>query len=135
MMSTKIDLSKSNVVIKDYVEVNGRKYYVDNKNVIFETSDNELAIAIWLSKESDKMIGIVPVIKQPEGIKTPDYLIDNECWDLKEISSNRKDAIYNRIRSGKNQTNNFIIEISKSKITMKSALKQIEAIYKHKNYK
>ena len=128
-------LSKSKVELKNYVEVDGCKYFVDNKNVIFETSNKELAIATWLSEELNKTIGIVPVVKQPEGIKTSDYMIDNEYWDLKEISSNRKDAVYTRIRSGKNQTTNFIIEISKSKMTMKSARKQVEALYEHKNYK
>jgi len=127
--------NKVKVILSDYIEVEGRKYPVDNKNVIFETSNRELSLATWLSRELKITIEVMPVIKQPEGIKTADFLINNEYWDLKEISSNRVDAIYNRVRRGKSQATNFIIEISKSKMTMKSALKQVEDLYNNKNYK
>jgi hypothetical protein len=51
-MSTQAVLIKSKVELKDFVEVNGRKYYVDNKKVVFEPTKKELATAVWLSKKT-----------------------------------------------------------------------------------
>ena len=77
----------------------------------------------------------MPRILLPEYIKTSDYLINNEYWDLKTIVSNRNDAIRNRIRNQEDQASNFIIDISKSKLTLKSAEKQINDIFLLKGYK
>lgn len=116
-------------------EVNSRKYYVDDKKVVFETSNKELAIAVWISKKLNKKVEILPKVYQPENIRTADYLIDNENWDLKEIISNKNYAIYSRIRNQEKQAFNFIIDISKSKLTIKAATKQINELYKLKNFK
>ena len=124
---------KSKVELSEYVEVNGIKYYVDNKRIVFEPTKKEIITAVWLSKKINKKVEILPRIKQPEGIKSPDYKIGTENWDLKEIISNRKDAVYNRIRTRKDQANHFIIDISKSKLTIKSATNQVKSIYQNKN--
>ena len=135
-MTTKLKLkNKSDVILSKYIEVNNRKYYADGKNVVFEPTKKELSIALWLANKLDETIIILPRIKQPEGVKTSDYIICNESWDLKEIISNRKDAVYNRIRNKKEQSTNFIIDISKSKLTIKAVVKQVNSIYQHKNYK
>jgi len=47
-------------------------------------------------------------------------LIDGQKWDLKEITSNRNNAIYTRIRHKKEQAHNFIFDIGKSKLTSKT---------------
>ena len=75
-MSNESKLIKSNVVLKDSVEVSGRKYSVDNKKVVLEPSSREIATAVWLSKKLNKKVEILPRINKPEGIKTPDYFID-----------------------------------------------------------
>ena len=135
MVSKKSNLSKSNVRLKDYVEVDGTKYYVDNKKVVFETTKKELATAVWLSKKLNKKVEILPIVYQPEKIKTADYLIDSEKWDLKEITSNKNYAIYTRIRNQEKQASNFIFDISNSKLTIKSATKQVNELHKLKNFK
>ena len=83
----------------------------------------------------NRKIEILPRIVLPKNIKTSDYLIDNEYWDLKDIVSNRNDAIRNRIRKQEKQASNFIINISNSKLTLKSAEKQIKDILQLKGYK
>jgi len=134
-VSTKL-ISKTKVILKiDYVEVNGHKFYVDNKKVVIDPSKKELNMASWLSKIFNKNVYILPKVHLPEGIKTADYLINNEKWDLKNIVSNRNNAIYNRIRKNENQSSNFIIDISRTKLTIKSATKQIEELFISKNFK
>ena len=54
---------------------------------------------------------------------------------MKTITSNRNDAIRNRIRNQENQAPNFIVDISKSKIALKSAEKQMNEIFQLKGYK
>jgi len=128
------EITKSKASLKNYVEVNGIKYYVDNRRVVFETTKKELAMAIWLSKKLNKKVEILPKVYQPENIKTADYLIAGEKWDLKEITSSRNNAVYSRIRKQKNQSPNFVIDISKSKLTIKSAIKQIDNLAKDFNW-
>ena len=134
MVNTKSSLSKSKVELKNYIEVNGIKYYVDNRSVIFEPTKKEVAIAMWLSKKLTKKIEILPRIKQPEGIKTSDYIIANENWDLKSVSSNRNDAIRNIIKNHERQASNFVIDISNSKLTIKATLKQINNLFDRKGF-
>ena len=120
--------NKSKVILKDYVEVKGKKYYVDNKRVVLEPTNSEIRMAKWLSNILSKQIELLPRVKLPKNIKTADYLIDGELWDLKSITSNRNDAIRSRIRNQETQSSNFIIDITKSKIILKAAEKQIKHI-------
>ena len=131
-MITKDILVKSKVELKDYVEVDGRKYYVDNNKVVFEPTKKEIATAVWISKKLNKKVGILPRINVPSGIKTADYLLDNEKWDLKILVSNRNNAIYTSIRRDSKQASNFIFDISKSKLTIKAVVRQVEYLYKSK---
>ena len=133
-MSTKL-LSKSKIELKDYIEINGKKYVVDGIKVIFEPSKKELHIALWLSKKLNKKIEVLPRIKQPEGINTSDYIINNENWDLKRIISNRNDAVRNIIRNHQKQASYFVIDITDSKLTIKATIKQINDIFNRKGYK
>ena len=134
-MSIKVDLSKIKVELKNYIEINGDKYYVDGKKVIIEPSKKETHTALWLSAKLNIKIEILPRIILPKNIKTPDYLINGEYWDLKDITSNRNDALRCRIRGKEKQSLNFIIDISKSKLTIKAAERQINILYDIKGYK
>ena len=135
MISNKSDLSKSKVELKDNIEINNRKYIVDGIKVVLDPNKKEIQTALWLSKKLNKRVEMLPRILMPENIKTSDYLINGEHWDLKTIISNRSDAIRNRIKNQESQASNFIIDISKSKITLKSAEKQINDLYALKGYK
>lgn len=74
---------------------------------------------------------MLPRINIPKGIKTADYLWNNEYWDLKvlkeAVSQNR--AIDNVIKNAKEQANNFIIDITSTKIKRELILKQIDNLY------
>ena len=106
-----------------------RKYYVDNKNVVLDYSKKEYDIAIWLAKKFGGKIYMLPRINNPKGIQTADYLWNGELWDLKTIIGNNISTIDRAINGKKKQANNFIIDISYSKMTTEDAIKNIKIIY------
>lgn len=70
-----------------------------------------------------------PRVNIPEGIKTPDFIWNNEYWDLKEINSYSKNIIDNIVNGTRKQTSNFIFDIKNGKISEKEIIKQIKKIY------
>ncbi len=74
-------------------------------------------------------INIIPRINEPSGIKTPDYIINNERFDLKEISGNGKNTLEDAIKKKEKQSENFIFDITKTVMTEEKAIFQIEKIY------
>jgi len=134
-VSVKLKSIKTEVILRKYIDVDNHRYIVDNKKVVLDPSKKELQIALWLSRIFNANVYILPKVLQPEGIKTADYLINNEKWDLKGIKSNKNTAIYTSIRKQERQANNFIFDISRTKVTTKSAIRQIEDLFKHKDFK
>lgn len=128
-------IKKVEVQLQSYIIINNTKYIVDGKKVVLEPSNKEINMAIWLSKKLSIEIKLLPRILLPENIKTADYSINGEYWDLKEITSNRNNALYNRIRKKDNQASNFIIDISNSKLTIKALQYQIVELYSSKHFK
>ena len=99
------------------------------KNVIFDFSEKEYEIAVWLSKTFNENVYLNPRINYPEGIKTSDYIFKCERWDLKSIIGNSTQVFYHVIYKNKEQSSNFIFDITKSKINMKSALELANVLY------
>ena len=87
-----------------YFSFNNTKYEVDNKNVVLDYSKREKEIVLWIVNTFGGEIYLLPKVNNPEGIKTADYLWNNEYWDLKEILSNGKRALDNRINGTRKQT-------------------------------
>lgn len=56
-------------------------YRVDGKHVILRPSRQERDIAEMLSRKYGKTVELVPQVLYPQGIQTPDYLIDGERLD------------------------------------------------------
>ena len=112
-----------------YFDYNHKRYHVDNKNVILDYNQKELEIAKWLVKIFGGKIYMLPRINKPDGIKTPDYLWNNEYWDLKEIKSSGTRAVDNRINGTKSQTSNYILDFSKNVLTNKEIVKKVANIY------
>lgn len=67
------------------------------------------------------------------GIKTPDYMIRDKKFDLKEISGNGKNTLDSAIKKQEKQAENFIFDISKSEMSEKEAVSQIEGIFNSKH--
>ena len=118
---------------KYYIDEKGEKYIVDGKHVILKTTEREREVANILGKIYGGKVRIIPRVNEPEKIKTPDYMIRNEKFDLKEIRGNGKNTLDNAIKKQEKQATNFIFDISKSKMNEKDAIEQINNIYNSKH--
>lgn len=112
----------------------GNKYKVDGKYVIMAPTTREKEVANILGKIYGGQVRIIPRVNKPLNIKTPDYIINEEKIDLKQITGSGKYVIEGNIKGKKEQANNFIIDITNSKLKGIEAEKQIENIYKSKRY-
>lgn len=111
----------------------GKEYKVDGKHVVLDYSRNEKEVADVIAKEYGKDIKMVPRVLNPPGIKTPDYIIDGEKWDLKTLSSKGKNVFYNLTKGKKEQANNFIFDISNIEVEDNWVENQIKSLYDSKN--
>lgn len=118
---------------RNYFEYEGTKYEVDGKNVVLDYSKHEKEIAEWLENTFGGEIYMIPRINEPNGIETPDYLFKQEYWDLKEITGNGKHTLDSALKKKKNQSQNFIFDISSSEMSVETAQKQIELIMSNKD--
>ena len=124
------NIRKGRVINRSYyIDKEGNKYRVDGKNVVLDYSVKEKEVAEWLIEKFGGNIYMLPRVNKPDGIMTADYLYKKEYWDLKEIIGNGKRTIDTSIKKKKNQSQNFIIDVSNSKITDIEVFKQIEKIY------
>ena len=110
--------------VKDakYYEYDNKLYFVDGKNVILDYSKYELKIAKYLAKTFGGVIYMIPKIINDNlgnGIKTPDYIWNNEGWDLKtpKYKNNYKNLFNDLFKKKKSklQANNFIIDLNNYK--------------------
>ena len=92
---------------KYFIDNNGNKYNVDGKHVIMEPSIRENEVANLIGQIFGGKVNIIPRINYPKNIKTPDYIINKEKYDLKTLTENNKNTIYNAIHKQKMQANNF----------------------------
>ena len=77
---------------------------------------------------------IIPRINEPKGIKTPDYIVKNKRYDLKQIKGDGKYVIQGNLKGKQEQADNFIIDITNSKLNTEEAINQIQNIYSSKHY-
>ncbi len=129
--------TKKNYQIKKqkyFIDDSGNKYNVDGKHVILKSTKREIEVAELLGNAIGGKVNIIPRINQPFGIKTPDYLINDEKFDLKEIIGGGKYTIQGNLKGKEKQSNNFVIDISNAKFDIKEAKRQIENIYNSKHY-
>ena len=71
----------------------------------------------------------------PLGVKTADYEIGNEFWDLKTIEGKTKNTLCNAIKGKKEQSNNFVFELTTDGLSPKQAIENLEnVIFKYDRY-
>ena len=103
----------------DYWEHDGEKYYIDEHHVVLDYSEHEREIADLLAIKINTTINMDPKVVYPQDISTPDYLIDNKRWDLKDIFSKGNNVIDGAVKKKRKQANNFILDISKTGLNIK----------------
>lgn len=118
-----------------FITENGIKYNVNGKHIILEPTEREIEVAHLMGKILGGKVNIIPRINYPKKIKTPDYIINKEKYDLKTLTENNSNTIYNTIHKQKRQADNFIIDISKNGMSQSEAKRQIEIIYNSRHTK
>ena len=111
----------------NYFEINGIVY--KNDNVKLDFGKREKKCANWFENTFGGEIFLVPRIVKPVGISTPDFLINDERWDLKCVKSNGNRAIDNRIHGTKQQTSNYIIDVTENLLSDKNIINQVRRVY------
>ena len=119
------------VLKRKYYLHKGIMYKIDGKLVVLNYSKSEYETARWLQKTFGGRIYINPQINYPKGIKTADYLWQDELWDRKGMkgATSRTRAVHNAIKQCKEQSNNFVIDISGCALSDKTIIKQIKKIF------
>ena len=134
-LSYRSDYTPDVVPATEYV-YQGKTYTVDNKNVILDPSPREKEVAEMLSRFFGEKIELVPkVTGKYNNVPTPDYHVGNEKqrWDLKELTGKSRDAIRNAIHKKKKQADNFVIDITKSKLDRDEIFRQAEVVFSSQN--
>lgn len=123
---------KPKVSDMNYFEHNGIKYYIDGKNILLDYSVREKEVAEILAKKFGVHVQMVPQVLEPDGVKTPDYLINNKKFDLKEIEGVSDRTFDNAIKNKRDQADNFIFDISNATVSIDECLNRIQKLYKNK---
>jgi len=116
-----------------FIDNEGVKHEVDGKYVILNPSRREIEVAKMLGEVFGGKISIIPKVNEPENIKTPDYIIDGERFDLKEIYGNSKNTLYDALGKQRRQADNFIFDITKTEMDQTEAIRQLQNIYSSKH--
>lgn len=112
---------------------NGSTYKVDGKHVVLDYDKHEKEVADFLAEKYGKDVQMVPRINFPLGVSTPDYSIDGGSWNLKTLTDKATgNTIYNRVKKAKNQSENFIIDVSSVKLSSFVIENQIDRIFNSK---
>lgn len=120
---------KGSVIERQEYTVNGTTYKVDGKYVILRPMGQEREVAAILSEKYGKHVEFVPQIMIPQGVQTPDYLIDSERFDLKSPTGRSKDLFYNVVSKKRKQASNFIFDVTNCPLSDDEIRIQIEALY------
>lgn len=115
-------------ILTEYTK-NGKTYKVDGHNVVNDHSNYEHQVASWFAETTGANVDLVPRVNFPKNISTPDFLINEEPFDLKEVTGSGKYAIDNNARKTKTQTPNIIFDITKSPLSEEEILKQLDGVY------
>ena len=129
----KVDPSKVGKVTElDYFEIDGVRYDSSNSTLKFDFGFHEKLIANKISQKFTTEVKLIPRVTKPQKVRTPDYIIGEDYWDLKEIEGSGRFTISNRIYKGLGQANKFVIDLKdKSRLTLADADLQINDIFSY----
>lgn len=126
---TKTKGGKGVVIEKQEYETGGTVYKADGKKVVLRPNSQERMVAEVLSRKYGKKVELVPQILYPQGIKTPDYLIDGKRFDLKSPTGKGKNLLYGLIAKQGKQSHNFIIDVTDCPLNMEELERQADDLY------
>lgn len=113
----------------NYWEVDGERYDVDGVKVELSYSEKERKVAEFLSESLNADLKMVPKVNNPEGIRTPDYLLNGERFDLKSLSGKGKYVIDNNVKRLKGQSENAVFDITECPLDVDEIFNQLSLVY------
>jgi len=75
---------------------------------------------------------LLPRVNYPENISSPDYLWNDEYWDLKNINGCGKRCIEDSIKNKEKQARNFILDITNSSLKLEEVYIQLNNLFSSK---
>ncbi|MBD5528441.1 MAG: hypothetical protein HDR02_08555 [Lachnospiraceae bacterium] len=121
---------KGTVIERYEYTISGTTYRVDGKHVILHPTEQEKAVATILSEEYGKIVELVPQVMYPQGIQTPDYLVNGKRFDLKSPTGSGKSLLYGLIAKKQKQSHNFVIDITNCPLSIRELEEQANDLYK-----
>ena len=76
-----------------------------------------------------KDVELAPRVLMPQNVRTSDYIVDGTPYELKAPTGAGKNTVFDIIKHGKGQANNFIVNIDKTPLSRKDVLKQIDRVF------
>lgn len=116
-------------ILTEYTK-NGQTYKVDGHNVVNDHSNYEHQVASWFAETTGANVDLVPRVNFPEKTPTPDFLINDEPFDLKEVTGSGKYAIDGNAKKAKKQSANIIFDVTKSSLSEQEIFEQLNDVYR-----
>ncbi len=130
-----ININKK-ATLKDarYVDINGKRYYRNEKNKIVHEF-NEEKVGKWIQKKLHKDVEYLLNISEEDSVRLGDYKVNNkEIWELKTIKGNGKRTLDSAIKEKKGQATIFIFDLTYSKMEDLEAIKQVVLIFRNRDW-
>ena len=117
-------LETANVYDMESVRAKGQEFIRDGKYVYSNLTEEEKEAGRAFSRQTGMRVGFSLKVDNPERIKTSDFEVDGIRYDYKGIKGGGKQTLKDAIKRKEEQAHNFILELSKSKLTDTDAIKQ-----------
>ena len=126
-------------VLDSYYYISNNTIYIidGSKKVQLNYSKKELEIAEWLVNTFGGTLYMKPRVNYPFGIKTADYFWKGEYWNLKVLKNvtSKTRAVDNIIKNQKNQSHNFIIDVTNCNLPIECIVTQVKQLFNIKREK
>ena len=132
-----VDKTKKSVKEAKYVIKDEKTYYTNNINKIIYMN-NEYKNGLWYVELMGGTLLYLPTISENGGVSCADYLYISSDGKLKyfleekETFGKGKNVFYHALEDKKNQSNIFLIDCTKSKLTNEEIEQRIDVVFKSK---
>ena len=126
-----VNVNQANTTDAIRVNINGEFHKVDGHDVKFDPSPHEREVADLLSKALGKEVILQPKISgRLRNVSWPDYLIEGQRWDLKELLNGKSENLLRDIvHKKKEQADNFVFDITNSILSEEEVIKRAEDLF------
>lgn len=93
--------------------------------------DFEISAAFIMAKYFKKSI----IFQRTQILRTPDFIIDGQIWELKSPTGNGKNTIHNNFKSAREQSVNIILDLRRCRMNEAKAIARIREAYNKRRRK